>query len=200
METKNELIKNLIEDGYLKTPNIIEAFRAIDRADFVLPEYRSEAYGNYPLPITGGQTISQPLTVAFMLELLEPQLGEKILDIGAGSGWQTTLLAEIIGAIGVIVAIERIPELCDFAQKNIDKYGFIKRFEPPAWRSIFRVVGRQDGYFWPPAHFCCRQPASISGGLINIGRAKHGPFCCGIGLPSGRESCQGKFTEQVFWT
>ena len=126
METKNELIKNLIEDGYLKTPNIIEAFRAIDRADFVLPEYRSEAYGNYPLPITGGQTISQPLTVAFMLELLEPQLGEKILDIGAGSGWQTTLLAEIIGAIGVIVAIERIPELCDFAQKNIDKYGFIK--------------------------------------------------------------------------
>lgn len=123
---KEALIKSLINEEYLKTPAIIEAFKKIDRADFVLPEYKEEAYCNYPLPIPGGQTISQPLIVAFMLELLEPRAGEKILDIGAGSGWQTALLAEIVGTSGSVTAIERIKELCEFASKNIDKYGFIK--------------------------------------------------------------------------
>ena len=84
MSSKDFLIKSLISEGYLKTPRIIEAFHVIDRADFVLPEQKDDAYGNYPLPIGEGQTISQPLTVAFMLELLEPQPGEKILDIGSG--------------------------------------------------------------------------------------------------------------------
>src|SRR3989344_867492 len=114
MNTLEGLIQELLSGGYLKTPRIIDAFRLIDRADFVLPEYKDEACGNYPLPIGEGQTISQPLTVAFMLELLNPQPGEKILDIGAGSGWQTALLAEIVGPKGQIVAIERIPKLCRF--------------------------------------------------------------------------------------
>lgn len=131
MDEKEKLIKTLVDDGYLKTPTIIDAFRKIDRADFVLPEYKNEAYGNYPLPIGAGQTISQPLTVAFMLELLDPKPGEKILDIGAGSGWQTSLLAHIVSQKGIsnsgkIVALERVSELCKFAQKNIDKYSFIK--------------------------------------------------------------------------
>ena len=76
-----KLIDEIISMGYLKTPRIIEAFKTIDRRDFVLPEYESEAYGNYPLPIGQGQTISQPLTVAFMLELLQPAHGEKIMDV-----------------------------------------------------------------------------------------------------------------------
>ena len=54
MNEKEKLIQSLTEEGYLKTRRIIEAFRAIDRADFVLPEYLSEAYGNYPLPIGEG--------------------------------------------------------------------------------------------------------------------------------------------------
>ena len=126
MNSKDKLLESLVDEGYLKTPRIIDAFRLIDRADFVLPEYKDEACGNYPLPIGEGQTISQPLTVAFMLELLNPQPGEKILDIGAGSGWQTALLAEIVGPKGQIVAIERIPKLCRFAEKNLEKYGFVK--------------------------------------------------------------------------
>lgn len=122
-----DLIDSLIFSGYLKTPWIIEAFRKIDRADFVPPDFLNEAYGNYPLPIGYGQTISQPLTVAFMFELLQPERGDKILDIGSGSGWTTALLAQIVGPKGKVYAIERIPELKNLGESNIAKYNFISK-------------------------------------------------------------------------
>ncbi|MBU2109735.1 protein-L-isoaspartate O-methyltransferase [Patescibacteria group bacterium] len=121
-----QMVKDLISSGYLKTPGIIEAFQRIDRKDFVLDEHRDEAYINAPLPIGYGQTISQPLTVAFMLELLQPEPGNKILDVGSGSGWQTALLADIAGESGKIFAVEIIPELTDFGRRNVAKYNFIK--------------------------------------------------------------------------
>jgi protein-L-isoaspartate(D-aspartate) O-methyltransferase len=123
----DELIEQLIKDGYLKTPLIIEAFKKIKREDFVTDDLKNEADINAPLSIGYGQTISQPLTVAFMLELLQPQPGEKILDIGAGSGWQTALIAYCVGEKGKVVAIELIPELAEFAKKNIAKYNFIEK-------------------------------------------------------------------------
>jgi protein-L-isoaspartate(D-aspartate) O-methyltransferase len=115
----------LIQNGYLKTPRIIEAFQKIDRVDFVLDKFKPMAYEDAPLPIGYGQTISQPATVAFMLELLEPRAGDKILDIGFGSGWTTALLAQIVGEKGGVYAVERIPELCEFGKANIEKYEFI---------------------------------------------------------------------------
>lgn len=123
-----ELIENLIRDGYLKTPLIIEAFRKINREDFVINEFKEYAYVNEPLQIGYGQTISQPLTVAFMLELLQPQPGDRILDIGSGSGWQTALLAYCVshqGKPGKVFAIDRIPELVEFGKKNVAKYNFL---------------------------------------------------------------------------
>src|SRR3989339_1144097 len=90
------LVKNLIDEGALKTPEIIGAFYNIDRRDFVPEEYTKDAYRDSPLPIGYGQTISQPYTVAFMLELLAPKGGNKIMEIGSGSGWQTALLAHIV--------------------------------------------------------------------------------------------------------
>ncbi len=124
------LVNQLIEQGYLKSPEIIEAFRKIKRADFV-PEEIKRIQGedfiaeyNAPLSIGYGQTISQPLTVAFMLELLSPQEGDKVLDIGAGSGWQTAMLAQIVGPKGFAYAIELIPELKNFGQANVGKYNF----------------------------------------------------------------------------
>ena len=71
-------INELIKTGYLKTPEIINAFRKIKRADFLLDEYKNVANLDIPLPIGYGQTISQPLTVAFMLEALSPRKGDKI--------------------------------------------------------------------------------------------------------------------------
>jgi len=122
-----ELIKDLINSGYLKTPVIIEAFQKINRADFVPEEIKEEAYINAPLPIGYGQTISQPLTVAFMLELLQPEPGNKILDVGSGSGWQTALLSSIVGDEGRVFAIEIIPELEAFGRKNVSKYSFVQK-------------------------------------------------------------------------
>jgi protein-L-isoaspartate(D-aspartate) O-methyltransferase len=120
-----DLIDQLINDGYLKTPEIISAFRKIKRKDFVLPEFVEEAEKNYPLEIGFGQTISQPLTTALMIELVQPKKGEKVLDIGSGSGWTAALFAEIVGEEGKVYGIERILELKEFGENNIKKYNFI---------------------------------------------------------------------------
>lgn len=118
------LINQLISEGYLKTARIINAFRKIHRRDFLLESIKDDYALNIPLPIDYGQTISQPLTVAFMLESLEPKTGEKILDVGSGSGWQTALLAEIVGESGKVIAIERIPNLKEFGESNAARYHF----------------------------------------------------------------------------
>lgn len=119
-------METMIAEGVLKTPRIIEAFRRVSRADFLPEDIRSQAAINLPLPIGNGQTNSQPLTVAFMLELLNPQPGEMVLDVGSGSGWTTALLSEIIGQKGKVVGIERIKEIFDFGVNNLKRGGFLK--------------------------------------------------------------------------
>lgn len=115
------LVDDLIKKGVLKTPKLIRAFRAVDRKDFVPKSLKLLAYADEPLPIGEGQTISQPWTVAFMLELLDPEPGENVLEIGYGSGWQTALLA-VTGAN--VYAIERIPKLCELGRENVERRGF----------------------------------------------------------------------------
>jgi len=121
------LVDKLIERGYLKTPEIISAFKKIKREDFVREEYKDLAEIDEPLPIGYGQTISQPSTVAFMFELLQPKKGDKILDIGSGSGWTAALLAEIVGEKGKVYSVEIIPELKEFGERNVAKYNFVKK-------------------------------------------------------------------------
>jgi protein-L-isoaspartate(D-aspartate) O-methyltransferase len=140
---KVSLISFLKSEGYLKTPRIIGAFNKIDRKDFVAKRSAEHAYLDTPLPIGFDQTISQPLVVAFMIELLDPKPGEVILDVGSGSGWTTALLAQLVSqkggdgisenqsknlreSTGYVVAVDRIPELCEMTRKNVSKYNFLK--------------------------------------------------------------------------
>ena len=120
-EQKERLIKNLILLGVLKTPRIIEAFRKIPRHKFVLKDYLKRAYNDIPLPTLRNQTISQPYTVAIMTEALDPRPGEKILEIGSGSGYQAALLSHCVGPNGKIITVELEPELVEFSKNNIKK-------------------------------------------------------------------------------
>lgn len=124
MQTNEELVQHLIDTGVLRTKRIIDAFRAIDRKDFVPQDLQAGKYVDRPLPIPAGMTISQPTTVAFMLELLQPHPGEKILDVGSGSGWTTALLAELTGENGEVYGVEIVPELVKFGQKNLNSYEY----------------------------------------------------------------------------
>ncbi len=125
--SNRDLVEILVEEEALKTPQIIDAFLKIDRADFVPVNLISEAYGNYPLPIGSGQTISQPFTVAFVMELLKPLPGNIVLDVGSGSGWTTALLAQMVGPTGKVISMELIREVYEQGVKNISRYGFIEK-------------------------------------------------------------------------
>ncbi len=123
MNSAYDLCVYLQGTGVLLSPLLIESFNKVDRKDFVPSELQYKAYEDYPLSIGDEQTISQPYTVAFMLELLELKKQDRVLDIGCGSGWSTALLAHTV-ALGSVTALERIPELLAFAQINIEKYNF----------------------------------------------------------------------------
>lgn len=122
--TNESLIASLKDSGAIKTPEVEDAFRAIDRSRFVPPNMKRDAYADAALPIGAGQTISQPTVVAFCLEWLSAQSGDRVLDVGSGSGWTTALLANIVGPSGLVIGVERIPELVAFGSENLSKYSF----------------------------------------------------------------------------
>ena len=124
---QDKLIEDLVKDGFLHDPRVIEAFKKIDRSNFVIEPLKNNAYINSPLAIGFGQTISQPLTVAFMLEKLDVQPGHKVLDVGSGSGWTTALLAAIVGEKGKVYGIEIIPEIYEFGKANVMRYSFLNK-------------------------------------------------------------------------
>ncbi|MDO9207064.1 MAG: protein-L-isoaspartate O-methyltransferase [Sulfuricurvum sp.] len=121
MHTNQQLIDHLIRSGVLRSPSLIDAFEKCDRILFVPEKLHTETYGDYPLQIGEGQTISQPTTVAIMLEMLHPRVGDKILDIGSGSGWTTALLATAVGQNGFVEGIERVSYLVEYGRKNLKK-------------------------------------------------------------------------------
>jgi protein-L-isoaspartate(D-aspartate) O-methyltransferase len=120
---------------------IQQAFRDIDRALFLPEELRTQARLDAALPIGFGQTNSQPTTVRLMLDWLEPKPGNKVLDVGAGSGWTTALLARIVGPSGKVYAVEKIPELTETGRHNTEQIG--------VRNAQFFTAGRDIGL---PAH------------------------------------------------
>lgn len=121
---KNQLIKAWKEQNIITNKKVLEAFKQVNREDFVRPSQRSGAYIDHPLPIGYGQTISQPTTVMIMTQALDPKKGDNILEIGTGSGYQAALIAKIIDP-GKITTTEILPELATIAKNNLKKVGII---------------------------------------------------------------------------
>ena len=107
-------------DG-IRDERVLLAMDTVPRHEFVPPELRSEAYANRPLPIGGGQTISQPFIVALMSERLSLRRGDKVLEIGTGSGYQAAVLAEL-GCD--VYSVEILPDLAETARQRLDRLGY----------------------------------------------------------------------------
>jgi len=105
----------------IKDQAVLEAMRRVPRHFFVPDQYRHQAYADHPLPIGYGQTISQPYIVALMTELLRLKGGERVLEIGTGSGYQAVILREV-GA--EVYTVEIIPELCEQARQRLQALGY----------------------------------------------------------------------------
>ncbi len=123
MRSNEELVRYLVNGGWIDSKRLEEAFLAVDRKLFMPKGAESSAYYDTPLPIGHGQTISAPSVVAFMLEKLDVPAGAGILELGAGSGYNTALLSHIAGKKGKIVSIDVVPELVVFAKRNFEKWG-----------------------------------------------------------------------------
>ncbi|MBN1872953.1 MAG: protein-L-isoaspartate(D-aspartate) O-methyltransferase [Anaerolineae bacterium] len=122
MEERLRMVEATIVQRNIADPDVLRAMRTVQRHRFVPAEYVEQAYGDHPLPIGYGQTISQPYVVAWMTERLELQAGEKVLEIGTGSGYQAAVLAEL-GDIEVY-SIEIVAELAEQAAARLSDLGY----------------------------------------------------------------------------
>ena len=118
---REAMVERQIESRGITDPKILEAFRAVPREAFISEEYADLAYGDHPLPIEAGQTISQPYIVALMIKAAEIKPGDKVLEVGAGSGYAAAVISRIAGKV---VAIERQRELVKIAQQRIARLGY----------------------------------------------------------------------------
>ena len=119
-EERERAVSETIEKRGVKDPRVIEAMRNVPRELFVPPALRSAAYEDRPLPIGAGQTISQPYIVAFMAEAMQLKGAEKVLEVGAGSGYAAAVLSRLCARV---FTIERVAELARMAKENLAAAG-----------------------------------------------------------------------------
>jgi protein-L-isoaspartate(D-aspartate) O-methyltransferase len=132
-----EQIASGVHGRAVTDPRVLGAMRRVPRHAFVLPDYRHLAYSDQPLPVAAGQTISQPFIVALMTELAEVRSGDRVLEIGTGSGYQAAVLASMTDAV---YSIEIIEGLARSAERTLSTLGY----------KVHIRVG--DGFFgWPEA-------------------------------------------------
>lgn len=121
-ERRKRMVEQTIVARGIQNPDVIAAMQTVPRHRFVPDDYLDFAYNDHPLPIGYGQTISQPYIVAWMTELAELKPGERVLEIGTGSGYQAAVLAEL-GYLEVY-SIEIIPELAESAAERLKALGY----------------------------------------------------------------------------
>lgn len=115
---RERMVVELVKQGYLKSDKVIKVFNETPRHLFVREGDSNFAYADYPMPTLAGQTISAPHMVAIMTELLETKKTDKVLEIGAGSGYHAAILSKLAKKI---YSLEVDPELVTFAKQNLEK-------------------------------------------------------------------------------
>ncbi len=121
VKTREEMVKAQIESRGISHQPTLDAMKKVPRHKFVPPNLLDRAYDDGPLPIGYGQTISQPYIVAYMTAVIDPKPGQKILEIGTGSGYQAAVLAEIIDSV---FTIEIVTELYKSSEKRLKELGY----------------------------------------------------------------------------
>ena len=129
---RNKMVDDQIKARGVTDPEVLSAIRKVPRHLFVSDDYGEDAYGDFPLPISHGQTISQPYIVAYMTEVARPSKKKKALEIGTGSGYQAAVLAEIVDSV---FTIEIVDDLAREASSILKKLGY---------KNIYSMAG--DGY------------------------------------------------------
>lgn len=133
MEERRRTLAELLKlQGVIRSEKVMRAFLKVPREEFVLPEYRDEAYEDHPLPILEGQTISAPHMCAIICEAAEIERGDTVLEIGTGSGYQAALCSEIVSPTGepiegTVITVELITSLAHFARDNLKKARYYDR-------------------------------------------------------------------------
>ena len=121
MDKREQLIFLWKKQGLKFSSKVIKAFKNTPREKFLLEGYDARAYEDNPLPILAGQTISQPSTVLKMLDVLDVKYGDKILEVGTGSGYNAALLSKLTGKKGFVYTTEIIDSLAEFSRNNLNK-------------------------------------------------------------------------------
>ena len=179
MSQRMAMVERQIQGRDISDEIVLVAMRAVPRHEFVPADFQAQAYEDHPLPIGYGQTISQPYIVALMTELIDLQPGERVLEIGSGSGYQAAVLAELTDEV---YTVEIIPELADRAGQTFDRLGYDQ------------IVAKQaDGYWgWEEfgpfdAIIVTAAPDHVPQPLVNQ-LADEGKMVIPIGPPGGYQS------------
>ncbi|HEY1142937.1 MAG TPA: protein-L-isoaspartate(D-aspartate) O-methyltransferase [Sphingomicrobium sp.] len=120
-DLRERMVQRQIAARGIHDPAILDAFRAVPREAFVSPDYARDAYDDHPLPIEAGQTISQPYIVALMIAAAGIGRGDKVLEVGAGSGYAAAVMSRIAGEV---VGIERQRDLVEVARERLQRFGY----------------------------------------------------------------------------
>jgi protein-L-isoaspartate(D-aspartate) O-methyltransferase len=136
-ELRGQMVERQIAGRGIRDPALLDAMRSVPREEFVASEDRAQAYGDHPLPIGCGQTISQPYIVALMIEAARIGPGDRVLEVGAGSGYAAAVMSQLAAQV---TAIERKPELAAEARERLARLGFTN----------VRIVEGDGSCGWPP--------------------------------------------------
>ena len=123
-QQRARLVESLKARGYISSPEVEAAMRAVKRHLFVPERNRADSYDDRPLDIGEGQTISAPHMVAIMAEALELERGQRVLEVGGGSGYHAAVVAHIVAPPGHVFSVERIPSLAGRARESLERAGY----------------------------------------------------------------------------